>query len=429
MQSEYATSMFPDDISNSRHSVLFLAACSLGVPLSLCPNGNDRSWKDLAETLKARLSRHALFEVVPIDHHPETLFPLGTPITVRSTHLFEVFDLDRFQNDANLLPSDHTLDHVIWICPSGIVLIIGKVSSHDRRPIDLRRLNQLEFESHYPELGFVFNEIAEVVLGALPAEFLKPPMCCERDISRINTGISLRNKHGLNASDGLAIENWLSSNPAAAQLYEDQVLDVYYIDYQADGAQHTQVEYFSAMVKSCDPYYVLMTAITYSSFVCLVWLVRHLGEQVSILQSELTSQSGFNTDITPQLKLLRIFCLRFINESNPIQIRLKTEYMQCLEAGWKPYRLDKLITQVNEQLTTLESIVDWIDDRARTTRESKNKYCSSGTIDHLYYCSCCAACIDARCAFPTWSNGKIVVCVVRVVSRRGAYWPRHFPLS
>lgn len=377
MQSEYATSMFPDDITTSKHSIFYMVACSLGAPLCLCPTQSDTGWLELSGKLTDKLAKKSFLEIVPIEHHPETFFPLGTPITLRSRRLFEVFNLKQFQGDSNILPANCALDHVIWICPSGIVLIIGRLSSNDKSSVDLPILDDIVFQDHYAELGFVFNEIAEIIIDSLPPDFLRPPMCCVKDIDKIKTGIEVRREHGLDAATGAEVINWLSEHSEEAKLYGEQVVDVYFIDYEAEERDKAEekdkyaVEYFFARVASCDPSYALMISITYSSFACLVWLVRHLGEQVRTLQTELVGRSRLSSETSPELKLLRIFCLRFINESNPINIRLKAEYMVCLDAGWAPYRMDKLIDQVNEQLGTLESIAGWIDDSSRANRDRK----------------------------------------------------------
>ncbi len=372
MQMEPATSMFPDDITASRHNIVFVAACSLGIPLALCPTPNNSGWTELSDKLKGQFAREP-FEVVQIEHHPETSFPLGTPLTIRSSHLFGIFDLRRYQAEATIFPENYRLDHVIWICPTGIVLIIGRISFDDDVPIDLASLNEVVFERHYAELGYVFNEVAEAVVAALPSEFLRRQLCCGKDVERIRKGVLLRDENSLRARGSQAVVEWLSDHAQARAIYDNSVLDVYFIDYNPtqNGSETPEVDYFKSSIVSVDPTYLLMVAIAYSSFAGLIWLTRHLDERVETLQTCMVGQSRLNSDVSSELKLLRIFCLRFISESDPISIRLKTPYMKCLERCWEPYRMDKLIEQVNEQLTTLEKIADWIDDQISIIRDRK----------------------------------------------------------
>lgn len=376
MPSNFASSMFPSNINVDKQNIFFVAAGSLGMPLALCSTRKGLGWKHLYTELKDKFSAKS-YKVVNITHNPETFFPLGTPLTIQVPHLFDIFNLRQLQEKTQMLPANYKLDHVIWICPSGIILIIGKISFNDDKvKIDLKKLNQSMFKDHYAELGYVLNEITEIVVETLPAEFLKPPLCSTKDIKRIKDGVRLR--ANLRESNSSKIIDWLTSNSEAQKIFADSILDVYFMHYHpnndlvlSEDKPGYQVRYFDALFTAPEPEYLLMVCIAYSSFVGLLWLVRHLGEQVEILQTNMIGKTYLNSNASSSLKLFRIFCLRFISESNPISIRLETSYMNCLESCREPYRMKENIAQVNEQLTTLEKIADWIDDNNNAIRDRK----------------------------------------------------------
>ena len=228
------------------------------------------------------------------------------------------------------------------------------------------------FEEHYSELGYLINEIAEIVITALPENILMPPLCCEKDIDRIREGFILRKQISADASNAPKVTEWLSKDDHARQKYADSIMDVYFMDYhpiQSDTP--VTVEYFLSIINSPDSEYLLMVSISYLSFVGLIWLTNHLGEQVERFQTDLIGVTHIKSDTSSIIKLLRIFSLRFISESNPISIRLKTDYMECLETCWQPFRMEKLVALVNEQLISLEKITEWIDANNNAIRDRR----------------------------------------------------------
>ena len=132
-----------------------------------------------------------------------------------------------------------------------------------------------------------------------------------------------------------------------------------------------RIEYDDSSIVSDDSSYIFYIHIAYSTFIGLLWLVKHLGEGLRRLQNIFIGQSPFKKGVSSELKLLRIFCLQFINESNPISIRLTRRYMECIEIFWKASRLSLLVNQINEQLAALEEMVDWIEGLEREARNFK----------------------------------------------------------
>ncbi|MBC8457361.1 MAG: hypothetical protein H8D67_05125 [Deltaproteobacteria bacterium] len=372
--------MFPYEPNAGKHTLIFIAGFHLGIPLALCQTRKSTGWTEISEELSESFSsRSTRFEVISINYEPETKFPLGKPLIIQHLKFFDVFNLPKFLQDAGLsFSSDkYRLDNLIWICPSGIVLVIGKISSDIDGFISLDQFEDKIVEEHYAELTYIYTEVAEVIIGVLPTELLNSSLCCASDVEKCRRGIFFRRKfselsrYGILASD-LAAANFLRDDHEARALYDDILIDVYYIDFLAhEDKEKLRIGYVDSSIESSDPLYLLIIGIAYSSFVGLLWLMTHLGEQSRILQEGLLGISPLREGISSELKLFRIFCLQFINESSPINVRLTRPYMTCLEECWREYRMYTLVDQVNGQLVTLEKMFDWVEEVKKEVRNFK----------------------------------------------------------
>jgi len=63
-----------------------------------------------------------------------------------------------------------------------------------------------------------------------------------------------------------------------------------------------------------------------------------------------------------------MFCLEFIDESEPTRIQLMGHYMECIAECWKSFRMNEISDQVRRQIATLEKMVLWVDQRAKEDR-------------------------------------------------------------
>jgi len=401
--------MFPYDPNAGKHALIFIAGFHLGIPLALCQTRKSAvcrklckivpksicerflhknrdtarksiGWAEISEELSDSFpSRSTCFEVVSVDYEPETRFPLGKPLIIRHLKFFDVFNLPKFLQDAGFTFSadKYKLDNLIWICPSGIVLVAAKISSDIDDFISLGQFEDTIVEKYYAELAYIFTEVAEVIIDVLSTELLSSSLCCTSDIEKCKQGIYFRKRFSdLGRYDvlasGLASVSFLQDNHEARALYDDILIDIYYIDFFArENKEKLRIDYIDSSIESSDSSYLLIISIAYSSFVGLLWLVKHLGEQSRILQEGLLGISPLREGISSELKLFRIFCLQFINESRPISVRLTRPYMTCLEECWKQYRMHTLIDQVNGQLATLEKMFDWVEEDKKEVRNSK----------------------------------------------------------
>lgn len=363
--------MFPNDTKAGKHTLVFIAGFHLGIPLAICQTPKSIGWAEISKELSESFSNHSTrFDVVSANYEPETKFPLGKPIIIRHLNFFDMFNLPEFlqQEGFSFSTDRYKLDNMIWICPSGAILVMGKISFDINDSINLFQFENNIVENHYAELAYIFTEVAEVIINIFPMELLSSSLCCSSDVEKCKKGIDLRKK---SPSTRIAYMSLLQDNQVRA-LYDDILIDVYYIDFFIhENEGKIRVGYVDSLIQSSDPSYLFIISIAYSSFVGLLWLQKHLGEQSVILQQALTGMSPLREKTSSELKLFRIFCLQFINESSPISIRLTRKYMECLEDCWKQYRMHKLVDQVNSQLVTLEKMFEWIEEVRKEIRNYK----------------------------------------------------------
>jgi hypothetical protein len=371
--------MFWYDDYSGGESVFCLVGFHLGIPLASCQTARSVGWdeirQELAETL---VSRRDQFEASSFDHEAETRFPLGRPIAIRYRPFFQVFNLAGFLSQKQLLPpwSECNLDHLIWICPSGVVMLMIRMCVSDAS-VDVDLLNQEIMRQHYAELSYIFTEIAEVVDALLPETVLQSALCSVDAIAAQQACIALRKSHSpmiasdMSAGEAVVFE-FFEHDPAARTQFEEILLDVYYIKMTVQQDVETMsIGYFKSEISSTNRQFPFIISSVYSSFVGFLWIMRHLGEQALTLQRALIGALPFSRGVASELKLYRIFCLRLINESRPMSIRLTTEYMSCMEAFWTASRVNLLVDQISEQIETLDAMLDWAEAAHKEARNMK----------------------------------------------------------
>ncbi|MGC1377813.1 MAG: hypothetical protein WA821_16390 [Anaerolineales bacterium] len=401
--------MFPGDVKTNRHTYVFIAAFHLGVPLGICHTDKSVGWTEIRQEFLERLSKYPdRFEITPVNYDAEVNFPLGDPLIFKSVNFLDIFDLPRFFHEVEFSIPTHPykLDNMVWICPSGAVFISAKVSLDTVNCISYADFTSKIVEEHYAELGYLFSEISEILLPAIPQDLLDSFLCCPSDIAKQKEIIKLRNLDGFRRADIFSnnrkLTDFLEHNREAKALYEDILIDIYYIDFLAPESKKPRmlakqtasapkrkksetlvsstdprdlekfrIDYDDSSVISDDLSYIFYIHIAFSTFIGLLWLVKHLGEGLRRLHNIFIGQSPLKKGISSELKLLRIFCLQFINESNPISIRLTRRYMECIETYWEATRQSLLVNQINEQLAALEEMVDWIEGFEREARNFK----------------------------------------------------------
>jgi hypothetical protein len=402
--------MFPYNTKTDKHTYVFIAAFHLGVPLGICRTNRSVGWTEIRQEFLKELSKYPdRFEIIPVNYDPQVNFPLGDPLILRYVNFLAIFDLPRFFHEVGfpVITHPYKLDNMVWICPSGAVFISAKVSFDTANCISYADFTSKIVEEHYAELGYLFSEISEILLPAIPHDLLDSFLCCPSDIAKQKKIIKVRESEGFRQIDIFSnnknVTDFLENNQDVKTLYEDILIDIYYIDFLSlesnkrrmppkqtastpkskksetlvsstdsiISLEKFRIDYDDSSLVSDDPSYILYIHIAYSTFIGLLWLVKHLGEGLRRLHNIFIGQSSLKKGISSELKLLRIFCLQFINESNPISIRLTRRYMESIETYWEASRLHLLVKQINEQLAALEEMVDWIEGFEREARNFK----------------------------------------------------------
>lgn len=403
--------MFPHNAISDKQAFVFIAAFHFGVPLGICHTNKSIGWVEIRDEFSEKLSEYPnRFRIIPVNYGVEVKFPLGDPLIFSFVNFLDIFNLPRFLQDVGFsaLSDRYRLDNMVWICPSGAVFISVKISFDIPHSISYADFTGNIVEDHYAELGYLFAEISEILLPTIPKDLLTSFLSCQSDIDKQKKLIEHRKSKDFPRTSALSkdgtLTDFLDANQKARALYEDLLIDIYYIDFlpiegrnkRGTAAKQTasitrgkkskilvssndpiinlekfRIEYDDSSVMSDDPSYIFYIHIAFSTFIGLLWLVKHLGEGLRRLQNIFVGQSLFKRGVSSELKLLRIFCLQFINESNPISIRLTRRYMECIETFWGVSRLSLLVNQINEQLAALEEMVDWIEGLEREARNFK----------------------------------------------------------
>jgi hypothetical protein len=294
---------------------------------------------------------------------------MGQPLALRDSSFFSVVDLPAYLQQVGVpkTPALYELDHLIWVCPSGTVLLMGKVTLNRDGLLSLEEFQDGIGERYYAEFTLLFTRIAEILFSIFPEDLLGSSLCCAGDTHKIAEAVALRRAH-----DGTEPNSWLTPGSQARNLYDDILVDVYYVHCRPPKGEETlTIGYVGSSLETDDPVYLLVISIAFSSFVGILWLIKYLGEQSRYLEERLFGGLSLQSGTSTELKLFRIFALRLINESRPISIRLTRAYMTCLEEMWKECRLHILVDQVNEQLTTLEEMFNWVEDVHKEARNIK----------------------------------------------------------
>jgi hypothetical protein len=375
------TPLFPGG-SLGEGQLVFMAGFHLGVPLSICMPSKDRGdaytffrntgdrsksaargWDGISAILLSKFKLNDIkFEICGEEYAPSISFPLGKPLLLRYRNFNRIFqwrDLSGFASDD-----------LIWVCPSGVVLIMGRLHVPRDTSHSIRDRFDDVIDSQMPQLTYVFSEVAEIILSAYPVDFLASVRCSEAGIKKCRKAIEFRNEHldlGLGSTPA-----WEHLSQVEKDFLEDVLIDIYYIDFllDSDELQHSslQVRYIDSSIHVNRPQYLLIIAIVYSSFVGLLAFQRFLGEKVNLLHGELFREKRVYNHISAEIKLLGAICLEFIDESEPTRIHLMRSFMECVEECWRAYRMYELTDQVRRQITTLDKMAEWIDQRNKEER-------------------------------------------------------------
>lgn len=374
------------DAQNS--SMLFIAGFQLGFPLALSKFDNNVGWLPIRNVLAEKFCANGDFFVIPENGtkkpdnaasadimeeiRPETNIPLGWPLRIEYLHFEEVFSINKYCEKNNSIQARWILKSEIWICPTGIVLIVGRLSSINRQDdIHFGNLSDL-IEDHYAELSCVYTIVADVILKAIDENKIEKVSCRQCDLELLRESIDLLGdtQHTM---QGLDFKKVLSQSENRS-LFEKILVDVYYIESNPTANGENRIGYVDSRI--FDDFYIpIYIVISFSSFLNMRWLSRHLTEQTKVLHEDILniSEKKHNVAKLYEMKSFRVFCLRLLNEMRPMSIRLKMNYMEAMEIFWDGSRMEKDVELINSQLQAIENIFEWISVTEKQLFEDKLK--------------------------------------------------------
>ncbi len=345
--------------------MIFAAALHAGIPMNLLKTKKDAGWQAVRESVLDELRGKKDSLVRPlerIDFNTESRFPMGDPVALRYSRFEEKFALDKLFGDSVYRggsPGAFQTDNTVLICPSGLILIIGRYTASCSKAFNRIGLGIESFsnqiEQNYSELRAIFCDIVKELKPIMDRgmtrsrkEFFRP-FCADGDQKK--------------ADDNLGDT--------------DPLIDVYYMECKADnnpsGKRRTddviKVSYVDMCLSSSDMIYAELILFIYSSFASFKWTVGFLNNKAKEIQNTLAASKSLHSRLDNEIKLLRIFCFELINESRPIMIRLTESYLTPLEMFWKKSRMDDLSYHITQQVENLDRMVEWAE---QTRRESTN---------------------------------------------------------
>ncbi len=361
------------DAVQGSHGLVFAAAFHIGIPLSLLATKRETDWRAIRDGVLGELTsakRSSITPREPIEFNTESRFPAGDPVALRYCEFEERFALGKLMaGDAGLdkLAAAISTDNTILICPSGLLLIIGQYTASSREAfrrvgLDLKSFGDL-IEQHYQDLREVFCDIMEA-LGPI----------LDRRVTKLRRAF-------FGGPDIHALRNTVEDDLGQA----DPLLDVYYMECEAGSAAPDEgldeavitVGYVDAHLRSSDLVYAELILFIYSSFAGFKWTVGFLNSKAQEIQNSLAASRRLPNRLDDEIKLLRIFCFAFINESRPIMIRLTECYLKPLESFWEKSRMEDLASRMVQQVENLDRMVEWAQ---QVRRESTNIWIGTAAV-------------------------------------------------
>jgi hypothetical protein len=155
---------------------------------------------------------------------------------------------------------------------------------------------------------------------------------------------------------------------ALAELLED----VYYLDFVPEtNNQMLRIGYFSSEVRcgsASREAYGMAVLTAFAAFREMLWMHESLVAFTDRMQTGLCDLRRPPSDAVASIRLVRLACLRFIDESRPMRIRLTREFMECVERCWTEFRMHDLVQQIRDQLATLVETGEWFESIRREIR-------------------------------------------------------------
>lgn len=349
-----------DEPSSRRRIIWAAASFHLPFPLGLISNPQLADWESFGRSLLVELKARGNIQPVVCNLGDFVNFPGGSPLICKDDKLLEEIPLAQRMAEADLIPSPDSvsLDHEIWLCHHGLVLINLRIELPGDFGFSTDQLD-LVVQSLYSKLALAYLSLAKRIIPACLQLFRNPPIILSEKAS---AGLQQ-----IIATVGQPVDS--------VSLLEDLVEDVYYIDCQSHEKDvSVEIDYFQSTIKCPAELlaeYIIIILTSFVSFREMLWMLDFLSEKIKQMQLVLFDAGESRRDAVAAIRLIRLTCLKFINESSPISIRLTREFMECTESCWAEFRISKLASQIDSKIVTLVEIADWFEDAKKESRNFK----------------------------------------------------------
>lgn len=365
--------------------MLFIAGFHVGFPLCLCRTNKKAGWPPirelLAEAFRSHKDYNVIDEIISAGHKkteernilkeikPETNIPLGWPLRIEHSRFNEIFSINTFfeKEKFDHKQTNFDLKSEIWICPTGTVVLIGRITCTDEEaPLTLNYFSDT-VENHYAELSYIYTCVVDIILKCIKDNEIKNVPLNKEERIILENCISLSNSINVDKYNPFKDE-------VSKSTFESILIDVYYIELSNDHKEKNIIKYVDSTIFN-DPTTSVYIIISYLSFLNMRWLTQYLSEQTRILHEDIENISigAYNNSKLYEIKYFRVFCLRLLNEMRPMSIRLTRKYMEAMEIFWNNSRMEKDVELINSQLETIENIFEWIDTTKKQILEDKIK--------------------------------------------------------
>lgn len=306
------------------------------------------------------------YALASLEHDYETKAPIGEPVCLRRFSFEDALPLTALASAVEIDGATlKSFDNRILIFGSGLISFV--ISAHVKGVKGSKQFDAFTtfIEEHYDELCRVFVEITNSVLGVV----IKKGGMLVWTSSRLSLLCQYVEKA---YSNGLMKRCSKLFDTSSCRRLDELLLDVYYIERRCVSTeQKHEIGYVSTRFVSDDKELMPTLLFAFSGFATMLWIKEHLRDISGRFHAEVSTSCRCNVQEMLSLKGLKVFSERLLQESQPIDIRLTRRYMEVVEVFWKVSRMHDLESQIKSQLTTLDSLMDWVQSEARERRNTR----------------------------------------------------------
>ena len=229
-----------------QREIWLAASFHLPFPLGYLSDPQFANWKNIRKQIKDLLLQgEKEFEILNVPTNGHVRFPGGDPIGIKYNRFWKTINLEYRLRTSGLIPANSNLllNHQIWICPHGTVLLVGKLTLDAiAQKIRIEDLDKT-VQSIYAEFSKVFLNIVQALKPFCRKTIIPDVMCFRKDQSIIKNFVMCESSSLDDEADFQNLD--CEDKDEMVELLED----VYYVDFvpKTDGLL-LNIGYFSSEV-------------------------------------------------------------------------------------------------------------------------------------------------------------------------------------